>query len=162
MDVHHRVMCVACTCYFSPLSTSFVSDTLKVIRSSYVGLCGTRVTGSLGLLAPRFTQYMYEAFKGLIDLLSWTCRTYCCKSNIDVKSKFRRRKSVEKTRRFLCFQWFFLTLKNCWKLRWNIDVDISTFFNVVKTLKLHEVSTSIFRRRFHVDFLMFSYYWTSK
>ena len=36
MDVHHPVMCVVCTCYFSPLSTSFVSDTLKVIRSSYV------------------------------------------------------------------------------------------------------------------------------
>ena len=39
------VMCVACTFDFSPLSTSFISDTLNVILSSYVGSCGTRVTG---------------------------------------------------------------------------------------------------------------------
>ncbi len=47
MDVHHPVMCVVCTCYFSPLSTSFVSNTLKVIHSSYVSLCSTHVTGPL-------------------------------------------------------------------------------------------------------------------
>ena len=27
LDVHHQVTCVVRTCYFSPLSTSFVSDT---------------------------------------------------------------------------------------------------------------------------------------
>ena len=30
-----------CACYFSPLSTSFAFHALKVIRFSYVGLCGT-------------------------------------------------------------------------------------------------------------------------
>ena len=36
MDVHHPVMCVVvCTCYFSPLSTSFASDALKVIPHTY-------------------------------------------------------------------------------------------------------------------------------
>ncbi len=29
MDVHHPVMCVVCTCHFSPLSMSFVSDTFN-------------------------------------------------------------------------------------------------------------------------------------
>ena len=41
-------MFVVCTCYFSPLSTSFVSDTLIKGHSFLIRrLCGTRVTGPL-------------------------------------------------------------------------------------------------------------------
>ena len=36
---------------FFPLSKSFVSDTLKTTRSSYVGFCGTRLTGPLKALS---------------------------------------------------------------------------------------------------------------
>ena len=36
LDARHYVTCVGCACYFSSLSTPFVSHTLKVIRSSCV------------------------------------------------------------------------------------------------------------------------------
>ena len=32
LDAHHEVMCVVCACYFSPLLTSFVFQSLNVIR----------------------------------------------------------------------------------------------------------------------------------
>ena len=63
MDVHHSVMCVVCTCYFSLLSTSFVSDTLKVIRSSY--LCGSRVTGPFTRVSHRPTHAKRLPFFGI-------------------------------------------------------------------------------------------------